>query len=160
MTDENAEQAHGEQEAATPEQSKGVTPEMLEERFKRFATEDLNRAITAHGKRQEATIKDIVSQVLTESRQAEREQQEQAGQSAAEVEKRKLETRMQTLEKQLTVDGHMSLQLPACSDGCIIEARYAGPPGEQARWIAAVLSAVVFVGGLFWYDKRLLARRD
>ena len=57
-----------------------------------------------------------------------------------------------TLEKTLTDDGRMSLELPACPDGCVVEAWYAGPPGDRARWIAAIAAAIVFVCALSWYD--------
>jgi hypothetical protein len=59
-----------------------------------------------------------------------------------------------TLEKTLAEDGRISLSLPACPDGCVVEAWYAGPPGNGIRWVAAISGAILLIGLMAWLNNR------
>jgi hypothetical protein len=52
-------------------------------------------------------------------------------------------------------DGLMTVPVPACPDGCLVEARYAGPPGARWLWWPALVAVVGFVGVVAWSDRRV-----
>ncbi|NLX99886.1 MAG: hypothetical protein GXY83_27630 [Rhodopirellula sp.] len=59
----------------------------------------------------------------------------------------------EVLSSTLTDNGRIGLALPACPDGCTVEAWYAGPPGNGLRWGVAAAAVLVFVSLLVWQDR-------
>ncbi len=63
------------------------------------------------------------------------------------------------LEQNLAENGRIGIELPACPNGCSLEAWYAGPPGNRLRWAIAAAAVLVFSSVLAWQDRSERQRR-